>query len=59
MRLAARIKAGSFWINCYTALDLAAPFGGYKMSGIGRELGEEGLLAYTELKTVATATAMS
>ena len=51
--LAGRIKAGTIWVNCYYGLDLAAPFGGYKMSGIGRELGEEGILAYTELKTVA------
>lgn len=51
--VANRIKAGSIWVNCYYGLDLAAPFGGYKMSGVGRELGEEGILAYTELKTVA------
>jgi aldehyde dehydrogenase (NAD+) len=52
-RMAARLKAGTVWINCFYALDLAAPCGGYKMSGMGRELGEEGILAYTELKTVA------
>ncbi len=51
--VANRIKAGSIWVNCYYGLDLAAPFGGYKMSGVGRELGEEGILACTELKTVA------
>jgi len=51
--LAARLKSGTVWVNCYYGVDLAAPFGGFKMSGIGRELGEEGLLAYTELKTVA------
>ena len=51
--LANKIKAGTVWINCYYGLDMAAPFGGYKMSGVGRELGEEGILAYTELKTVA------
>ena len=51
--VAHRVKAGSVWVNCYFGLDLAAPFGGFKHSGIGRELGEEGILAYTELKTVA------
>lgn len=50
--LAAKLKAGTVWVNCYYGVDLAAPFGGFKMSGIGRELGEEGILAYTELKTV-------
>ncbi|MCA9201593.1 MAG: aldehyde dehydrogenase family protein, partial [Planctomycetales bacterium] len=50
--LAARIKAGTVWVNCYDVFDAAAPFGGFKMSGIGRELGEEGLKAYTETKTV-------
>jgi len=40
------------WINCYDVFDAAAPFGGFKQSGIGRELGEAGLANYTELKTV-------
>ncbi|TGZ58625.1 hypothetical protein CRM22_009538 [Opisthorchis felineus] len=39
-------------INCYDALDAAAPFGGYKMSGLGRELGEYGMQIYSEVKTV-------
>jgi aldehyde dehydrogenase (NAD+) len=51
-RLAAAIKAGTVWINCYDVFDAAAPFGGFKMSGMGRELGEKGLEAYTETKTV-------
>lgn len=51
-RLAAKIKAGTIWINCYDVFDAAAPFGGFKMSGLGRELGEKGLDAYTETKTV-------
>jgi aldehyde dehydrogenase (NAD+) len=51
-RLAAELKAGTVWINCYDVFDAAAPFGGYKMSGMGRELGERGLDAYTEWKTV-------
>jgi aldehyde dehydrogenase (NAD+) len=51
-KFAAGIRAGTVWINCYDVLDPAAPFGGFKMSGIGRELGEAGLANYTELKTV-------
>ncbi len=51
-RLAAKLRAGTVWVNCYDVFDAAAPFGGFKMSGIGRELGEEGLEAYTERKTV-------
>ena len=51
-RLAAKIRAGTVWINCYDVFDAAAPFGGFKQSGIGRELGERGLDAYTEWKTV-------
>jgi len=50
--LAAKLKAGTVWINCYDVFDAAAPFGGFKMSGMGRELGEKGLDAYTETKTV-------
>jgi aldehyde dehydrogenase (NAD+) len=50
--LAARLRAGSVWINCYDVFDAAAPFGGFKQSGIGRELGEYGLRNYTEVKTV-------
>ena len=55
-RLAASLKAGTVWINCYDAFDAAAPFGGFKMSGMGRELGEKGLEAYTEYKTVMVST---
>ena len=50
--LAAKIRAGTVWINCYDVFDAAAPFGGFKMSGIGRELGEAALGSYTEHKTV-------
>jgi aldehyde dehydrogenase (NAD+) len=49
---AKKIKAGTVWVNCYDVFDAGAPFGGFKMSGQGRELGEEGLKAYTETKTV-------
>ncbi len=53
-RLAAELKAGTVWINCYNVVDTPAPFGGYKMSGLGRELGEYALNHYTEVKTVYT-----
>ena len=46
------VRAGTVWVNCYNIVDPAAPFGGFKMSGIGRELGEEALHEYTENKTV-------
>jgi aldehyde dehydrogenase (NAD+) len=51
-RLANRLRAGTVWVNCYDVFDAAAPFGGFKMSGIGRELGEYALQLYTEVKTV-------
>jgi aldehyde dehydrogenase (NAD+) len=51
-RMAAELRAGTVWINCYDVFDAAAPFGGFKMSGIGRELGEYALRNYTEVKTV-------
>jgi aldehyde dehydrogenase (NAD+) len=54
-RVAAELKAGTVWVNCYDVFDTAAPFGGYKMSGIGRELGEYALQNYTEVKTVTVA----
>jgi aldehyde dehydrogenase (NAD+) len=50
--IANRVRAGTVWVNCYDVFDAAAPFGGFKMSGIGRELGEYGLELYTEVKTV-------
>ena len=52
---AAKVRAGTVWVNCYDVFDAAAPFGGFKMSGMGRELGEEGLRAYLETKTVTVA----
>jgi aldehyde dehydrogenase (NAD+) len=51
-QIAARVRAGTVWVNCYNVLDTRAPFGGFKQSGIGRELGEYGLQQYTEVKTV-------
>jgi aldehyde dehydrogenase (NAD+) len=50
--IANNVKAGTVWVNCYDVFDAAAPFGGFKQSGIGRELGEYGLANYTEIKTV-------
>jgi acyl-CoA reductase-like NAD-dependent aldehyde dehydrogenase len=54
-RLAAGLKAGTVWVNCYDVFAAAAPFGGFKMSGIARELGEYALRNYTEIKTVTVA----
>jgi acyl-CoA reductase-like NAD-dependent aldehyde dehydrogenase len=51
-RLAARIRTGNVWINSYSLMDCTMPFGGFKESGWGRELGEEGLDAYLETKSV-------
>ncbi|MCE2502988.1 MAG: aldehyde dehydrogenase family protein [Chlorobi bacterium] len=49
---AKKIKAGTVWVNTYNMVDNALPFGGYKESGFGRELGQASLDAYTQLKTV-------
>jgi aldehyde dehydrogenase (NAD+) len=54
-RIANSLRAGTVWVNCYDVFDAAAPFGGYKQSGIGRELGEYALELYTEVKTVTVA----
>jgi aldehyde dehydrogenase (NAD+) len=51
-RLAKAIRAGSVWVNCYQAMDPAVPFGGYKMSGYGRESGVEHLDEYLNTKAV-------
>lgn len=50
--IADSVRTGTVWVNCYNVLDPRAPFGGFKQSGIGRELGEYGLQQYTEVKTV-------
>ncbi len=55
--LAAKIRAGTVWVNCYDVFDAAAPFGGFKMSGIGRELGTKALDNYLEDKTVTVSLA--
>ena len=51
-RLAAELKAGTVWVNCYNIFDAALPFGGYKQSGWGREMGGDVLEHYTEAKAV-------
>jgi aldehyde dehydrogenase (NAD+) len=51
-RLAREIKAGVVWINTYNGFDSAAPFGGYKQSGFGREMGAHALESYTQVKSV-------
>jgi phenylacetaldehyde dehydrogenase len=51
-RIAAELRAGSVWINCYNIFDAALPFGGYKQSGWGREMGHDALELYTEVKAV-------
>jgi len=51
-RLARDLKAGTVWINAYNAFDAASPFGGFKQSGFGRELGVHALELYTQVKSV-------
>ncbi|GEN33929.1 aldehyde dehydrogenase family protein [Aneurinibacillus danicus] len=50
--VANELKAGTVWVNCYNVFDAASPFGGYKQSGIGREMGSYALENYTEVKSV-------
>ena len=56
-KLARSIRAGSVWINCYQAMDPAVPFGGYKMSGYGRESGKQHVEEYLNVKAVWIKTA--
>jgi acyl-CoA reductase-like NAD-dependent aldehyde dehydrogenase len=51
-RVARAIRAGTVWVNCYNVFDVMAPFGGYKQSGYGRELGRHALDLYTQVKSV-------
>ncbi|HTS11939.1 MAG TPA: aldehyde dehydrogenase family protein [Candidatus Limnocylindrales bacterium] len=53
--LASKLRAGTVWINCYNIFDAALPFGGYKQSGWGREMGHEVLEHYTETKAICAA----
>ena len=54
-KIASKLRAGTVWINCYNVFDPALPFGGYKESGWGREMGHEVLEHYTEIKSVCAA----
>jgi phenylacetaldehyde dehydrogenase len=54
-KMARRIRSGTVWINCHNIFDASLPFGGYKQSGWGREMGEEVLHNYTEIKAVTAA----
>jgi phenylacetaldehyde dehydrogenase len=54
-RVAHKLRAGTVWINCYNVFDAALPFGGYKQSGWGREMGHEVLEMYTEVKAICAA----
>jgi acyl-CoA reductase-like NAD-dependent aldehyde dehydrogenase len=52
LRVASQIRAGTVWVNAYNYFDPASPYGGYKESGFGREMGEEALDLYTEIKSI-------
>jgi aldehyde dehydrogenase (NAD+) len=54
LRVQGELEAGTVWVNCYNTFFNSVPFGGYKESGIGRELGEYGLQEYTQVKSVIT-----
>jgi acyl-CoA reductase-like NAD-dependent aldehyde dehydrogenase len=51
-KVARSLKAGTVWVNCYNQLDPISPFGGYKQSGFGRELGRYAIDLYTQIKSV-------
>lgn len=51
-RIAAQVKAGTVWINCFNLVDPASPFGGFKQSGWGREHGRQAMELYSEIKSV-------
>ncbi|SEG08162.1 aldehyde dehydrogenase family protein [Paenibacillus sp. UNC499MF] len=50
--IASKLRAGTVWVNCYNVFDAASPFGGYKQSGLGREMGSYALNNYCEVKSV-------
>lgn len=53
-RVARSVRAGSIWINCYFAFDNDVPFGGYKMSGFGKDMGLHAIEKYMQVKSVVT-----
>jgi betaine-aldehyde dehydrogenase len=55
--MAAQVNAGTFWVNSYKAINVMSPFGGFGGSGYGRSSGYEGLLEYTQIKSVWIETA--
>ena len=55
--MAKRLQAGTVWVNTYRAMSYTTPFGGYKHSGLGRELGQEAILEYLQTKSVWISTA--
>ena len=50
--VARQVRTGTYGVNAFSTLDLKTPFGGFKSSGLGRELGPEGLTAYLETKSI-------
>lgn len=52
LRLASRLEAGTVWINTYKKFSISTPFGGFKESGLGREKGRQGVLAYMQQKSI-------
>ena len=57
LKVSAAIRAGTIWVNTYRAISYMSPFGGYKMSGLGRENGIEGMKEYLQTKSVWISTA--
>jgi len=57
LRMVERIQAGTVWVNTYRAISYMSPFGGYKRSGLGRELGMEAIRPYLQTKSVWISTA--
>lgn len=51
-RLIPKLKAGTVWVNGHNMLDAGVPFGGYKLSGVGRDMGKQSLDSYLETKSV-------
>ncbi|KAI1296817.1 Retinal dehydrogenase 1 [Halotydeus destructor] len=55
LTFAQAVQAGTVWVNTYLAGGAPVPFGGFKMSGVGREMGEDGLSAFCEIKSIVIA----